>query len=311
MFTKMVIERVSANQANRRTIMTFGPLWLTISAILFAIMAVMVRLAGMQNIPGSEATFVRFIFGLASVVSLQKIGVAHVYFRRKWLLAARGITGGAAILFYFLSLASVKGSGHTTLTNSVLLGNSYFIFAPLFGALLIRERLRLGTILAVIAALGGLYLVIQPDFSHVRAGDVYGLAAGVISGLAIVIIRELRKTEPAISIFFSLCVFGALAGLIGMLFEGAILPPNFNGWLVLLVMGITSTAGQLSMTYALRWARAGEAGIIQMTTVIYSSIVGVLWLGDPFNCFILLGGFIVLASAAYISFAQNWEVMGE
>ncbi|MCL6518363.1 MAG: DMT family transporter [Armatimonadetes bacterium] len=299
--------RISGDQASCQNIITFGPIWLTISAILFAIVAVLVRLAGLQGISGSETTFVRFMFGLASVGLLHKFGIAQMHFCRKWLLAARGITGGVAILFYYLSLASVKGPGQTPLTNSVFLGNSYFIFTPIFGALLIKERLRFGTILAVAAALTGLYLVIQPNFSHIRTGDIYGLAAGVISGLAIVIIRELRKTESAISIFFSFCVFGALAGLIGMLFEGAVLP-NFYGWLVLSVMGITSTVGQLSMTYALRWSRAGEAGIIQMTTVIYSSIAGILWLGDPFNWMILLGAIIVLGSAGYISLVQNLQV---
>lgn len=77
--------------------------------------------------------------------------------------------------------------------------------------------------------------------------------------------------------------------------------PNAMGWAILVLMGITSTIGQLLMTYALKFTPAGEAGIIQMTTVIYSSLAGVLWFGDPFNARIAIGALIVLASAAYIS----------
>ena len=283
-----------------RSLVRNGPLWLTASALCFAVMAVAVRIAGGHGIPGSETTLIRFLFGIGTVGILHASGAAKVIIRRIPLLSARGILGGIAILLYFMSLSAVKGPGATPLTNSVFLGNSYFIYVPIFGALLIGERLCLSTAIAVISALAGLFLVAQPDFAHIRAGDSYGFFAGIVSGVAIVTIRELRKTEPSVSIFLSLCVFGAIVALVGMV-TGKPIWPDLLGWALLAVMGITSAAGQLFMTYALKYTRAGPAGIIQMTTVIYSSFAGVLWFGDPFNARILIGALIVLASAAYIS----------
>ena len=277
-----------------------GPLWLTASALCFAVMAVAVRIAGGHGIPGSETTLIRFLFGIGTVGILHASGAAKVIIRRIPLLSARGILGGIAILLYFMSLSAAKGPGATPLTNSVFLGNSYFIYVPIFGALLIGERLCLSTAIAVISALAGLFLVAQPDFAHIRAGDTYGFSAGIVSALAIVIIRELRKTEPAVAIFLSLCVFGSLVALIGMALEKAVWPTSM-GWIILIVMGISAAIGQLLMTYALKFTRASEAGIIQMTTVIYSSLAGVLWFGDPFNARILVGALIVLSAAAYIS----------
>lgn len=277
-----------------------GPLWLTASALCFAVMAVAVRIGGSHGIPGSETTLIRFLFGMVTVGILHSTGAAKVVFRRIPLLAARGIFGGIAILLYFMSLSAAKGPGATSLTNGVFLGNSYFIYVPLFGALLIGERLCMSTAVAVISALAGLFLVANPNLAHIRAGDAYGFSAGIVSALAIVIIRELRKTEPAVAIFLSLCVFGSLVALIGMAIEKAVWPGSM-GWAILIVMGISSTIGQLLMTHALKYTPAGEAGIIQMTTVIYSSIAGVLWFGDPFSARILAGALIVLAAAAYIS----------
>ena len=271
--------------------------------MLFAVMAVMVRMAGLRGVPGSETVVIRFLFGMATVGLLHATGVAPIRFHRKWLLVARGVTGGIAILLYFLSLAAAKGPGATPLTNSVFLGNSYFIYAPLFGALLIGERLRRGTVLMVLVALAGLWLVAGPEIRGITAGDVYGFFAGITSAVAIVTIRELRSTESAVSIFFSLCFFGAIAGLLTMLAQHPTWP-NAYCWLILIVMGITSTAGQLLMTYALKYTGAGEAGVIQMTTVVYSSIAGILWFGDPFSPRILLGGVLVLAAGAYISVIQ-------
>jgi drug/metabolite transporter (DMT)-like permease len=280
-----------------------GPLWLTISAMLFAVMAVFVRMAGKHGIPGSETTLVRFVFGLMAVVALHSSGVTKVRLRKIPLLASRGIIGGIAIVLYFISLSAAKGPGATSLTNSSFLGNSYFIYTPIFGALLIKERLRVSTVFMVFLALLGLHLIVQPDFSDIRTGDVYGFLAGITSAVAIVIIRELRKTEPAISIFLSLCVFGGLVALLSMAFEKPVWPDAF-GWWVLLGMGIVSTLAQLVMTHALKYTRAGEAGVIQMTTVVYSSTAGILWLGDPFNWQILLGALLVLASGVCVSISE-------
>lgn len=263
-------------------------------------MALTVRLAGMRGITGSETTLARFLFGLLTVAILHYSGVAKVRLRRVPLLATRGITGGIAILLYFAAISAVRGPGSTPLTNAVFLGNSYFVYIPLLGALLIHERLRISTVAMVIIALGGLYLVVGPDLHRIRMGDVYGLSAGIMSAVAMVVIRELRKTEPWISVFFSLCIFGTLVALGGMALEGGVWPDDV-GWLLLLVMGISSAAGQLLMTYALKYTGAGEAGVIQMTTVIYSALAGVLWFGDLFNFRILMGAGLVMAGAAYIS----------
>lgn len=285
---------------------TNGPFWLTVSAISFAVMAVSVRMAGLRGIPGSETTFVRFMFGLAVVFLIYRSGRVPLLVHRPWLLAGRGFFGGIAILFYFLALAAAEGEGRTTLTNAVFLGNSYFIYIPVFGAIFIHERLRTSTVLMVLVALLGLYLVARPELRGLRTGDIYGFLAGLSGGLALVIVRELRQNESAVTIFLSLCLFGGLAGLVTMLAQDPCWP-DAVGWLILLVMGITSTVGQLAMTYAMRWSGAGQAGIIQMTTVVYSSAAGILFFGDPFGARILLGGILVLGAGAYISIAYSGE----
>lgn len=287
-----------------------GPLLLAISALIFGAMAVVVRISGREGIPGSETTLIRFVFGLVTVLAFGLTGKASLKLNRIPLLVARGVIGGAAILFYFLSLAAAKGPDAIPLTNSVFLGNSYFVYAPLFGALFIRERICPGTAVMVVVALVGLYFIADPNFADLRAGNLYGFLSGLLGGLALVTVRELRHTESAASIFLSLCVFGALAGLIAMIAEKPVWPDSF-GWLLLFVIGVVSTIGQLLMTYAMRFTRAGEAGVIQMSAVIYASAAGVIWFDDPITTKVILGAILVLASATYISLVQGQFVQCE
>jgi len=268
---------------------------------MFAVMAVLVRLAGRAGIPGSESTVIRFTFALLVVALYRVFGIGRIEVRRPSLWIARGGVGGAAILFYFLSLAAAKGPNAGSLTNSVFLGNSYFIYAPIFAAILLKERICLKTIIMVLVAFAGLYLISQVDTRGISMADVFGLISGILAGLGLVIVRELRKDTTTTSIFFSLAIFGLLAGLVALPFEKAVWPDAY-GWLLLLLIGVSSTIGQLTLTYAMRFTRTGEAGIIQLSTVIYSSAAGVLWLGDPFSTRILIGAILVFVSATYISF---------
>ncbi|MHB0913099.1 MAG: DMT family transporter [Armatimonadota bacterium] len=284
-----------------------GYLWLTVSAMLFAVMAVAVRLAGIRGIPGSETTLARFLISLMVVAAIHATGADRVRVMKPRLLVARGVTGGFAILLYYLSLSSVSGKNAVPLTNSVFLGNSYFLYTPIFGALLIRERVRTGTLAMVGLALVGLYLVADPNLRDLRLGNVYGFAAGVIAGFSMVLLRELRMSESALSAVFSLSFFGALFSG-ALLFSTAPVSPDSIGWLLLVVAGATGTAAQLMFSYAMRFAGASEGSLVEMSTIVYSSLVGVLFLGDPFTMRTAVGGLLVLAAAVYISLCSDaWK----
>ncbi|MBI2841957.1 MAG: DMT family transporter [Armatimonadetes bacterium] len=282
----------------------WGPVLLTVSAILFAAMAVVVRLAGYHGIPGSQSTLVRFAFGILTVAGMHLLGFTRLTVRRPKWLVARGITGGLAILFYFLSLSYTEGPGATTLTNSVLLSNSYFVFTPLFGALLIQERVRPTTIVAVFVALVGMYLVINPKFGGIRTGDVLGLTSGIMAGLAIVTVRELRKTESAPVVFLALCAIGLVMSSAIVVVEGAALP-DWQGWIMLLTIAAISTGAQLILTHAFKFVPAGEGSLIAMTTIVYASLASIFLFHEPITLLLLIGAVLVFASAGYIALTQN------
>jgi drug/metabolite transporter (DMT)-like permease len=281
-----------------------GIAWLTASSIFFALMAICVRIAGKAGVPGSESTLIRFVFGLVVIGVMVASGRARLTIGRFPLLVARGVSGGLSILLYFLSISAANGPGAVPLTNSVFLSNSYFIYTPAVSALFIRERLRPGTISTSLVALAGLGLFIGPHLREFRAGDVYGFASGVASAASIVVLRELRKSEDPISIFFSLCVVGVIVSLPLMFIEGFV-APDLRTSIVLLLMVIAGTAGQLAFTYAMRFSHANEGSILELSTVIYSSGAGIMWLGDPFDLRIALGAALVLGSAAYVSLYET------
>lgn len=78
---------------------------------------------------------------------------------------------------------------------------------------------------------------------------------GVIGGLVMVTIRKLHETDSSYAIYFSQCAIGfAIAVVPANAASGGI---DFADCLVLALIGVTATAGQLMMTRATSTCRPG------------------------------------------------------
>lgn len=246
-----------------------------------------------RRLPGGEIVMFRFLFGLVTLQILSAGRVVTISHRQWKMLLGRGLSGGVAIIFYFLSIEK------TTLTKSTLLGNAYPIFAAIFGGLILKERLSPATVGVFAASALGVWLVIDPHIDSLVVGDLYGVAAAMASGLAIVLIRQLRRTENPFSIFWYLCAVGAALGAATCI-ERFVWPNTFE-WLMIVVIGINSTIGQLLITFGLRYSQAAEGALIAMSTTVYSGLVGWIFLGETMPASGLVGAALVLGGAAYLS----------
>lgn len=278
-----------------------GPLALLAGAVMFAVMAISVKYAA-AALPAGEIVMFRFLMGLAVLQALSGGGLIRVNHQRRSMLIARGLTGALSISFYF---ASIK---NTTLMKATLLSNAYPITTAVFGWLLLRERLSGPTLAAFAVALAGMWLVVDPQVGALVAGDLYGVASAVCAGLAIVTVRELRRTESAYTVFWYLCVFGALMGALSC--AGTFRWPTSREWVWLLISGISSTAGQLVTTYGLKYAPAAEGALIAMSTVAYSGAFGWLFLGERMAAQGLAGALMVLAGAGFVAARQSDQEPG-
>lgn len=281
-----------------------GPICLFIAAILFSGMAVGVKLAS-ERIPAGQIVMYRFLFGLAVLHVLAAMGFSRISHNKFRLQLMRGIAGGIAIVFYFISIE------HTTLLKSTLLGNSYPVFAALFGMILLGERIKLQTVAVFLVSIIGVWLVVTSrtegaasQLTNLANGDLFGIASGAVAGLAIVYIRQLRRTENSFSIFWYLCAVGVVLGAASCLFQPYVLP-NLREWLLIGWIGLSSTAAQLLITYGFRYTPAAEGALIANSTVLYSGFAGWIFFGDRMTGWGLLGAALMFAGVVYLSTAPS------
>jgi len=266
------------------------------SALLFAVMGLFAKAAS-WTLPSWEVTFARFAFGWAFIGLTSRLGYIRLESESRRLLIARGTFGGVAIILFFASIAN------SSLTNATLLTNTYALFATIFSIFYLKERLRGDILGALLVSFWGIYLVIHPDFQHIRWGDVLGLVSGVLGGAAVVVVRELRRRESSWTILYYLCMIGSIFSGLLLLIKAKAPDPWELG--MLLMVGLTGTMAQLLMTYAFRYCRTAEGSILSMSTVVFSAVGAYFLFQETFTARLVVGGLLVLASCAYLSVSNR------
>lgn len=273
-----------------------GPVMMLASALLFAVMGVFVKLAS-AALPAEEIAFVRFLFGVVVCLGLAANGSISLASEKKMLLLVRGVFGGLAVLLFFLAI------GRGSLTNATVLNNTYPIFATIIAGICLHERPGGVGLCALGLAVVGVILLTNPDFGHLRVADLYGLTSGILAGVAIVVIRELRKTESAWSVFFWLSLFG-------MAFSGAlalqrIVIPSLAGGIYMFLAAFFGMVAQVLMTSAYRFCTTSVGSVLSISTVLFSAVFGLLFLGDRLTVGEGVGAIIVVVGSVMLTMTMG------
>ena len=217
------------------------------------------------------------------------------------MLAVRGLFGGLAVFLYFTAISRIP------LSSATMLANCYPFFAVLFSAVLIKERPTFGSIMTLLVAFSGMFLILDPHFEKLDIGYVLALTSAVFGGVAVTSIRELRKTDSSWVIVFAqllgaalVCFFPLTAGL---------RIPSVREWELLILIGVVGTAGQLTFTHPFKYISAFEGSVVALSTSVFAILFSVLFLEEIMTYQFILGALLIFGSSLYlIAREEGWTV---
>lgn len=262
------------------------------SAIVFAGMTYTAKLASL-HISGAEVSFFRLFFGVVMFLILLSIGKTTFRSDNIKLLLSRGAFGGIAVLLYFASIE--KGA----ITNSTVLQNTYVIFAAVLGVVLLKEKLTLKTAVALLLSMTGIIVLIHPNFTSIKIADILALTSGIVAAIAVTAIRQLRKrNESSWLIFFYFCFFGMIVSL---LFALPVWKwPNNKECGLILITAILGLLGQVSMTSAYKYCKAAVGGVLSMTSIIFTALLGIVFLGESLTILEIIGVLMIFTGSILV-----------
>ena len=269
-----------------------GVLWMILTNCLFVAVSVSVRYAG-SGLPATQAAFLRYLFGAVLMIFvLRRLVSTPPHPRDLKVFAARGIVHGLAVLLWFYAIAHIPIGEVTALIHSTPL------FVTIGAALFLGEKLHFHRIGAVVLGFIGTLIILRPGFSALQIGQWAGLGAAPLFALSFLIAKKMSGkydalTNVALLSFFCTMILAPVAFLNWQ-------SPSLHEVMILLLTAILATAAHYAMMQAFKYAPITVTQPLVFVQLIFAALAGYLFFAEPFDPFILLGGFVIVIAASYL-----------
>lgn len=234
----------------------------------------------------------RFVVGLC-LVALPLVPGGRAAFPalvRNPLLLVRGVLGGLGVYVYYANIEQL-GAGRATFLNC-----TYIAMGAVLASVFLRERLRLVVIIALALGLAGVAALTGMSFDRweLSSADAYALFGALLSAIVIVVIRKLHQRENTATIFAAQCGWG-LAIAAAPTVSHLALPGGFALGL-LVVSGLLSGAGQLTMTASYKLLPVAEGSLYQALLPFGIALGGMAFFDERFSASEGVGAGLIIAS---------------
>ena len=273
-------------------------LWMLVASFLFACMGVCVKFAAATH-SAVEITFYRSFISLILMFGLVRLrGVSLVTAHWRWQIS-RGVVGFSALFAYFYAITLLP------LATAVTLNYTSAIFLAIYLALA-GMRMRVGILGALAVGLIGVVLLLRPTLNADQLiGGLIGLGSGVLAGMAYFSVRELgARGEPETRTVFYFSLVSSVCAGIWLVFS-ELHTVDLKSGLLLLGVASFATVAQLAMTRAYTRGRTMMSAALAYSTVIFSSLFGVLFWGEVLDASAWIAiGLIILSGIAATHFSR-------
>ncbi|MFN8543685.1 MAG: DMT family transporter [Candidatus Binatia bacterium] len=265
-----------------------GPILL--ASVCFGVMAVAVRCVG-PALSAMQIAGIRFVGSFLVLLIGSRGGGLGPRTASIGALVLRGLIGAAAIVCYFVG---IRDAGAAVAT---LVQNTHPVFTALIAGTILRERVTVPVLVALVLDLAGVAIVIGPGARlgpDVVRGALFALGAAILAGGAVTTAGLLRRTERASVITLYFMAVGALVTAPSLV--GGVPPLSTPVVAALAVMIVTSAVGQWLLHHGLGFTTPTTGSLAAAASVITAAICEAAWLGAVPAPHTLVGGALMLAA---------------
>lgn len=278
------------------------------SVTCFVGMQTAIKLAG-PGIATGQITFYRSAFAIIPIL-------AYLAFRGQLKTALktkrpfghffRGLVGVTSMSLGFFGLLNLP------LHDAVALGYAMPLFAVLFAAIFLGEKVRLYRFTAVIAGFIGVLVISWSKFNVLsgglaNSGQALGVLAIIVSAAlgaaAMILVRKLVVTEKSATIVFYFSITASVLSLFSMPFGWVDLA--LSSLILLAVAGFCGGVAQILLTESYRYADVSTIAPFEYVSIVYSLIISYMLFAEVPEPMMLAGTAIVVAAGIFIIFRER------
>jgi len=261
------------------------------AAVSFSLMGLFVRL--LKDMPSMEIVLFRAAITLVISAALLLRSATPLLGREKPLLLLRGVFGFLGLSAYFYSIHELP------LAEAVTVQYTNPLFTALFAPLILGERNSGNEWKAGLLCFAGVLCIARPGVPGTMLPVLIGLAGAMCSGVAYNLVRKLgiRGEDPLTIVLY----FPLVALVLGTPFAmDSLRVPVGIEWILLLGVGLTTQAAQVSMTKGMRTVRVARASMTNYLVIVLSALYS-LALGEQLTLLSWLGMACIFIGIAMIA----------
>ncbi|MGK3112824.1 DMT family transporter [Candidatus Pantoea formicae] len=264
-------------------------------------------------IPTGEVIFFRSfvaLFPLLIWLKIQGNVLDNLKTRNLFGHFIRGFSGTGGMYFNYLALVYISLADATALSYAAPL------FTVIMAAMLLKERVRVSRWVAVVVGLSGILIMLSSSLAAsggvlaggantatASLGVAFALIAALCTATSNVQIRFLNGIEKPGAIVFYFSVMTTLIGLASAFFGWA--KPTSLQLLLLVGCGLFGGLAQILVTLSLRYADASLLAPFDYTTLVWSMLIGYLFLNSLPGTTTIFGASIVALAGIFAVWREN------
>ena len=279
--------------------------WVTVAAFLFAFMFMLPKLTA-TAVPPPQVAFLRYLAGFIVILPF----FLHAHGRRGALPELVAPSRRRLNLLHVLrACCGVTSVGfgayavtHIPLANAQAIAMANGVFAVIFAALFLKERVNLADVVAGSICLTGAVVVAEPDFDApgwISLGAAAAVIQAVAWGAEVVLLRFTAVNDTVPRTLTLVNGSAALLMLVLTITWWDSLP--WRDTLLLLAMGPVAIIGQYCNIRGFRLASATELVPIKYSGVVFAGLLGIAVFDEWPSLAAVMGAVMICAGAGYLA----------
>jgi drug/metabolite transporter (DMT)-like permease len=270
-----------------------GILCIVLAMFLLSLMAALGKHLS-ETYPVCEVVFFRCLFALLPLLPLiiKQGGMAVVSTKNLKGHLGRCFFGIISMICYFYALHMLP------LANAIVVFFTSPLFITIFSIFLLKEQVGIYRWGAVIVGFIGVVIAAWPQDMVFNIGILIALLSAMTSGLAVINLRQLGKTETALTttVWFTLFSIVFSAPLAALDWK----PPGFGALLLFMLCGVLAGISQLCLSKAYQLADPTVISPFNYTSILWAALIGFLFWGHFPEGHEWVGSILIFASGLYI-----------
>ena len=251
----------------------------------------MMSKAGLDTIQPMNMMAIRF--GVAFIIMVAIFAKKLRQINKNTLI--NGILVGIA--FLAVMVAEMFGLNYTDSSKVAFLENAAIVYVPIMESILTRHLPQAkGILCSIIAIVGVGMLSLNGGLAGFGLGEAFGVASGILYGIAIIVTDRLTRNEDGLLIgIIQVGTMAVGAAILTFVIENPIIPGQAASWGLILALAIVCTCfGWTLQPLAQKYVTSERTSMFLAFSPLSAAILGVIFLHEHLGIMGIIGGTLIM-----------------